>query len=71
MAINITNCMMYLERNFSSDVGRCKHLKKGSFGGFVCEIGHPIEFISPRIGKDVETCKDKEVLKSASGHSFQ
>jgi hypothetical protein len=65
MVINITTCMMYLERSYSSDRGRCKHLVRGGFGGFVCKLGNQIEFVSPRISKDVETCKDKEVLRSA------
>jgi hypothetical protein len=67
MIVNITACMQYLEIGSHSKTGRgkCKHLDKGVFGGYICKLGNQIDFVTPRIGKEYENCKDKEVSKSA------
>ncbi len=66
MTVNVTECMQYTERGFAVLSGRrkCKHLDKGVFGGYVCKLGHRIDF-TPRISKDNPICKDKEIAKSA------
>jgi hypothetical protein len=56
---------LFSARGYSSGRGRCKHLDKGVFGGYICKLGHQIESITPRISNDMEICKDKEVSKSA------
>ena len=64
MIVNITACIRYPERGFSSGRGNCKHLDKGVFGGYICKLGNQIDPI-PRISTDSEICKDKEVSRSA------
>jgi hypothetical protein len=64
MLINISACMRYPARGYNFNTGRdrCKYLSQGVFGGYICKHGHQIESVTPRIGKDSEICKDKEVL---------
>jgi len=67
MVVNITTCMTFTTRrllparSYSNGRGRCKYLSKGGFGGYICKRGIQIESI-PRISKDSEICKYKEVL---------
>ena len=65
MQVNISICMQYTERGFGSGRRKCKHLDIGAFGGYKCKLGNQIDFITPRISKDIESCKDKEVARSA------
>ena len=65
MVVNITECMQYPERGFGSGHRRCKHLDKGIFGGYICKRGHQIDSVTPRLSRDSEICKDKEVSRSA------
>ena len=66
MNINITECMQTPARSFAVLIGRrkCKHLEKGAFGGYVCKLGHRIEY-TPRISRDNITCRDKEIARYA------
>ncbi len=63
MIVNITECMQISTPGFRTTTNRrkCKHLVKGGFGGYICKRGNQIESI-PRISKDSEICKFKEVL---------
>ncbi len=65
MVINITECMQYSGHSFRSGRRRCKHLDKGAFGGYICKLGNQIDFLAPRLSKDNEICKDKEISKTA------
>ena len=66
MMINITECQQYPARGLTVLGGRrkCKHLDKGTFGGYVCKLGHKIDY-TPRISKDNITCTDKEIARYA------
>ena len=64
MLVNITECMKISGLSTTTGRRKCKHLDKGSFGGYICKRGNQIDPI-PRIRKDSEICKDKEVSRSA------
>jgi len=66
MVVNITECMQLSALGYGFKTGRrkCKHLDKGGFGGYICKRGNQIDPI-PKISKDSEICRDKEVSRSA------
>lgn len=62
LLVNITQCMSITAIGYHSKTDRrkCKHLDSGGFGGYICKCGHQIE-TTPRISKDSETCRDKDI----------
>lgn len=65
MLVNIATCMQYREGFFGGGRRKCKHLSRGTFGGYICKQGHQIESVIPKIGANDEVCKDKEISRSA------
>lgn len=65
MVVNITTCKQYAENGFGSGPRRCMHPDKGGFGEYVCNRGHQIDFVAPRMSTDSDSCADKEISRSA------
>jgi hypothetical protein len=58
--------MTFSAQGYFAKIGRrkCKHLEKGTFGGYLCKLGHQIDS-TPRISTNNIPCKDKEIARSA------